>query len=170
MKKISLALLIASALTSPVYAGEVSITWQTPEKYTDIRPSSETREAFQERVAKELGEVFVDLAKKLPDDVKWAITVTDVDLAGDVHPMMRGTANDIRIIKEIYWPRMSLSYRMTDGKGATIAEGQEDIKDMNFMMGMHIPSGHTSFEYEEKCCRTGSENSSGIRNFRRSDH
>lgn len=150
MKKISLALLIASALTSPVYAGEVSITWQTPEKYTDIRPSSETREAFQERVAKELGEVFVDLAKKLPNDVKWAITVTDVDLAGDVHPMMRGTANDIRIIKEIYWPRMSLSYRMTDGKGATIAEGQEDIKDMNFMMGMHIPSGHTSFEYEEK--------------------
>lgn len=150
MKKIGLALFIASALTSSVYAGEVSITWQTPEKYTDIRPSSETREAFQERVAKELGEVFVDLAKKLPDDVKWTVTVTDIDLAGDVRPMMRGTANDIRVIKEIYWPRMSLSYRMTDSKGATIAEGQEDIKDMNFMMGMHIPSGHTSFEYEEK--------------------
>jgi hypothetical protein len=58
MKKFYLALLTASALTSPVYAGEVSITWQTPEKYTDIRPSSETREAFQERVTKELGEVL----------------------------------------------------------------------------------------------------------------
>jgi hypothetical protein len=116
MKKFYLALLTAGALTSPVYAGEVSITWQTPEKYTDIRPSSETREAFQERVTKELGQVFYRSGKKLPDDVKWEITVTDVDLAGDVHPMMRGTANDIRVIREIYWPRMSLSYRMTDGK------------------------------------------------------
>jgi len=150
MKKFCAALFATSAFMSAAYAGEVKVTWQDPEKYTDIRPSSETKEAFQEQVFKELGKVFEDLAKKLPDDVKWDVVVTDVDLAGDVRPGMRGGMNDIRIVKEIYWPRMSMTYKMTDGSGKVIAEGKDDIKDMNFMSGIMIPTGGTNFQYEEK--------------------
>ncbi|MBC3871557.1 DUF3016 domain-containing protein [Undibacterium oligocarboniphilum] len=150
MNRRLLAMLSVALLSPLAHAGEVSVTWYEPEKYTDIRPTNETREVFRDRVTKELGLVFADLAKKLPDDVKWLVTVTDVDLAGDVRPMMHGGMNDIRIIKDVYWPRMALQFQMTDSTGKVIAEGKEDIKDMNFMMGIRIPSGNTSFEYEEK--------------------
>jgi len=150
MKKFCIGLLAACAFTGVASAGEVKVTWQDPDKYTDIRPSSETKEAFQAEVFSALGKVFADMAKKLPDDVKWDVIVTDVDLAGDVRPMMRAGMNDIRIVKEIYWPRMSLTYTMTDGGGKVIAEGKDDIKDMNFMSNSMLPSSSNSFQYEEK--------------------
>ncbi len=153
MKKYPLAILFASALvsvTSLAHAGEVKVTWQDPDKYTDIRPTSETREAFQQRVTKELDAVFQDLAKKLPDGVQWEVTVTDLDLAGDVRPPQGARINDIRIVKDLYWPRMSLHYKMSDSSGKVLAEAKEDIKDMNFLMSSMIPSGHTSLQYEEK--------------------
>ncbi|MBC3862581.1 DUF3016 domain-containing protein [Undibacterium jejuense] len=150
MKKILIALAFASGslLSSFAGAGEVKVTWQDPDKYSDIRPSNENRDSFRAGVFKELGQVFADLGKKLPDDVQWNVTVTDLDLAGDVRPMMRPGGNDIRVIKDIYWPRMSFNYTMTDAKGQIIAQATENISDMGFMTFRPINAGN--FPYETK--------------------
>lgn len=153
MSKLVFAVIMALLGWQQAYAGEAKITWQDPDNYADIRPSDETRDGFRARVFKSLDEVFQDLAKQLPDGVSWEIVVTDLDLAGDVRPMMRGTMNEIRIIKDIYWPRMSIRYVMRDASGKLIAEGQDDIKDMNFMMGSNFLNGNSSFQYEEKMLR-----------------
>ena len=153
MKKLFIAMCLGGMFAAQAYAGEAKITWQDPDNYTDIRPTDETRDAFRNRVFKDLGAVFEDLAKQLPDGVMWDITVTDVDLAGDVRPMMRAGMNDIRIVKEVYWPRMSIQYKMTDASGKVLAEGKEDIKDMNFMMNSSGLYGGSSFQYEERMLR-----------------
>ena len=152
MKKFCLmfALIGSSLLSNFASAGTVQVTWQDTDKYADIRPTNESRENFRKHVFQELGLVFEDLAKKLPDEVQWKVTVTDLDLAGEVRPVMMSAGNDIRIIKDIYWPRMSLSYVMTDGKGSVVAEGKEDISDMSFMMIRPINMGNGSFPYEAK--------------------
>ncbi|MDP2367753.1 DUF3016 domain-containing protein [Rhodoferax sp.] len=153
MKHSWIVLLAAGVLTTHAQAGEVKLTWQEPEKYADIRSTGETRDAFQARVTEDLSKVFVDLAKKLPDGVTWIVTVTDVDLAGEVRPMMRLGISDIRVVKDGYWPRMSIRYSMLDAKGQVISEGQEDIKDMSFMFGKLVTSGNSSFQYEERMLR-----------------
>jgi len=151
MKKFRLILCAATLLSSAAYAGQVSVTWQAPEKYTDIKAAVGTDSVFQDVVTGELGTVFADLAKKLPDDVRWNVTVTNVDLAGEVHHAKGVTGKDVRVIKDIYLPRMSLSYSMVDDKGVKIAEGSDEIKDLTFLMkGPHIASGHTVLKYEEK--------------------
>jgi len=151
MKKLRFVLFAATMLTSVAYAGQVSVTWQAPEKYTDIKAAVGTDSVFQDVVTGELGIVFADLAKKLPDDVQWNVTVTDVDLAGEVLHAKGVTGKDVRVIKDVYLPRMSVSYSMFDGKGIKIAEGSDEIKDMTFLMkGPHIASGHTVLKYEEK--------------------
>ena len=153
MKKLFIAMCLGVMAVSTAFAGEAKVTWQEPDNYTDIRPTNETKEAFRDRVFKDLGAVFDDMAKQLPDGVLWDITVTDVDLAGDVRPMMRPGMNDIRIVKEVYWPRMTIQYKMTDASGKMLAEGKEDIKDMNFMMSSIGLSGDSSFQYEERMLR-----------------
>ena len=152
MKKVLLTLVFAGGyvLSSLAGAGEVKVTWQDPDKYTDIRPGNESRDSFRAQVFEELGKVFTELGKKLPDDVQWNVTVTDLDLAGEVRPMMRPGGNDIRVIKDIYWPRMSFNYTMTNAKGESSAEGTEDRSDMSFMMNRSINTGNGNFQYESR--------------------
>lgn len=150
MKKIFFVLAVTSTIASGASAGEAKVTWQEPEKFTDIRPGNETRASFQERVVKDFDQFFVDMAKKLPDGVQLDVTVTDLDLAGDVNGLYSTVGRDIRIIKEIYWPRMSFSYTLKNSKNELIASGKEELKDMNFMSRTGMASGRTNFDYEEK--------------------
>ena len=150
MKKMLFALTIAMTCASNVFAGQAKVTWQDPEKFTDIRAGNETRQGFQDRVFKDLEQVFSDMAKQLPDDYQMEVVVTDVDLAGDINGTYRQMGNDLRIIKEIYWPRMSFNYSIKDAKSAVIASGTENVKDMNFMSRSRFTSGNSGFAYEEK--------------------
>ncbi|MFZ6746563.1 DUF3016 domain-containing protein [Undibacterium sp. JH2W] len=150
MKKICSLVLLAAAMSPLAHAGEVKVAWQEPEKFTDIRPSNESKPDFQARVIKEFDQMFADLAKKLPDGYQWDVTVTDIDLAGDVRPFFHHTMNDVRVIKDLYWPRMSFNFDLKDAEGKSVASGKEDIKDMGFLMRLGIASGHTNFQYEEQ--------------------
>ena len=151
MKKILSGLMLISLSVSGAFAGEAKVTWQEPEKYTDIRPSSnESRDSYKERVFKEFNIMFAGMAKKLPDGYQLEINVTDLDLAGDVNGMYSSLGREIRVVKELYWPRMVFLYTLKNEKNEIVASAKEDIKDMNFMSpaGMH-PTG-SGFDYEEK--------------------
>lgn len=153
MKKLIWGLLVAGLLSPLAQAAEVKVNWQEPDKYSDIRPGNETRDGFQQRVFKEFERMFAEHAKKLPDGYLLHVTVTDLDLAGEVRPMFARTLTDIRVIKELYWPRMSFSYTLKDAQGKEVAGGTENIKDMNFLMRAGAAPGYTSFEYEERMLR-----------------
>ncbi len=152
MKKILFNVVLISMIASQVsaFAGEAKVSWQEPEKYTDIRASNESRDSFKERVFKEFNAMFSTMAKKLPDGYQMEITVTDLDLAGDVNSMYSRQGRDIRVVKELYWPRMSFSYTLRNEKNEVVASAKEDVKDMNFMMSAGIHSNVSSFDYEEK--------------------
>lgn len=153
MKRLIMCVSLMATLLAPVYAGEAKVTWQEPEKFTDIRPGNETREGFQDRVFKEFALMFSDLAKKLPDGYQLDITVTDLDLAGEVNAAHAMRARDIRIIKELYWPRITFSYTLKDASNVLVASGKEELKDMNFMSRVGIQTGNSSFNYEETMIR-----------------
>ncbi|MES2049170.1 MAG: DUF3016 domain-containing protein, partial [Pseudomonadota bacterium] len=79
MKKILFGLMLTSMIASSVtvFAGEAKVNWQDPEKYTDIRPSNESRDSFKEKVFKEFNAMFASMAKRLPDGYQMEVTVTD---------------------------------------------------------------------------------------------
>lgn len=150
MKKVLFSLMLTSMIASPVFAGEAKVNWQEPEKYTDIRPGNESRENFKERIFKEFNLMFSTMAKKLPDGYQMEITVTDLDLAGDVNGMYSRLGRDIRVVKELYWPRMSFFYTLKNEKNEVVASAKEEVKDMNFMNSIGIHASGNSFDYEEK--------------------
>lgn len=129
----------------------VKVTWLNPEKFSDIRPASGTRKVYQERVMKAFDKMLGELAEKLPAGYSMEINVKDLDLAGDVNPMYRLDNTDIRVIKEIYFPRMKFDYVLFDQNKQPIQqESDVKIKDMGFMTSSHIGYQSREFAYERE--------------------
>ncbi len=61
------------------------------------------------------------------------MTFEDIKLAGDYEPWHSPQAQDIRYMKDIYPPRATLNYKLTDASGRTIKEGSSKLLDMAFM-------------------------------------
>ncbi|OBP16161.1 hypothetical protein A5320_01710 [Rheinheimera sp. SA_1] len=129
----------------------VKMTWLNPEKFSDIRPANGSRKAYQERVMKAFDKILGDLAEKLPPGYSMEISVKDIDLAGDVNPMYRIDNTDIRVIKDIYFPRIKLDYVLFDQNKQPIRqESDVKIKDMGFMTSNHIGYQSREFAYEHE--------------------
>ena len=152
MKKFVLSIITAFVVVGAACAGEAKVTWQEPNNYTDIREGHDLRDSFRQGLFSDFELLFADLARRLPDGCVLDVTVTDVDLAGEVNGMHFGLWRDIRVIKALYWPRMSLDYKLTDATGQLLGSGHEDIKDMAFFdRGVWLRL--TRFSFEERMLR-----------------
>lgn len=130
-------------------AGAVKITWQSPDKYTDIKSSGELQSRYEQRAFESMTKQLNKLADKvLTNGEKLELTVTNVDLAGDVRPTFGAGPNDIRVLKDIYPPRIAFSYRLIKGDKVVLS-GEEKLKDMNYLGGIQ-PLRQESFMYENQ--------------------
>lgn len=60
------------------------------------------------------------------------LRVLDVDLAGR-QEWWRGAAYDLRVMREITWPRIELEYVWRDAAGALLGQGRERVADMSYL-------------------------------------
>lgn len=133
--------------TTLVNAASLEINWINPEKYRDIKAGNQHRKSFQEQVFKELEEHLSALAMKLPEEQILKIDVTDIDLAGDVNI---GGIERVRIITELYFPRMKFSYQLLNADKSVVSSDEVDLKDMSFMMHSNLRYKNKTFGYERK--------------------
>jgi len=130
-----------------VSAATAEVTWKNPDKYRDVDPGDGSKKRFRERTFKGFEKHFNKLAEKLSADQTLKIEVTDVDLAGDTHT---GGINRLRIVKELYYPKLTFSYQLLDADKSVIKSDDVKLKDMNFMTGGNLKYKHHSLGYEKK--------------------
>ncbi|NQY63852.1 MAG: DUF3016 domain-containing protein [Alteromonadaceae bacterium] len=149
IKKLSILitlLLMCNSYTA--IAAEAEVTWSNPDKYRDIRAGSENRKHFKAKVFNNLEKHFTKLAATLPENQLLKINVSDLDLAGDT---MHGGTRNIRIVKEINYPRIKLTYQLVDkGNKTVISSGDVSLKDMNFMQARRLRYQRDFLGYEKK--------------------
>ena len=150
MRKILFLCGLSLLTVGTAQAGEVSVQWQQPEKFTDIRPANDTRKAYRERILKKFDSFFAELAGKLPEGYKWEVTVTDLDLAGDVDYFAGGAGNPLRVVKDIYSPAIKFSYVVRDKHGEEVASAQEKLRDMGFMQTLNSVNNSDELRYERQ--------------------
>lgn len=145
-------LLCAAGLLGSVnaLAAEVEVQWQDLEKFTDIRPASDSRKAYRERVMKKFEGFFQELSANLPEGYTWQVTVSDIDLAGDVDYFAGGAGNPLRVVKEIYSPAIKFSHVLRDKYGEQVVGGEEKLRDMGFMHSLRSVSKNDEFHYEKQ--------------------
>ncbi len=135
-------------LSPALFAGQATIKWDHPEKFSDIQPnSSTTRMRFQKRVLADLSKYIQNLsAKKLPEDYKLSILVKDIDLAGYIQ---LHNSNLQRVVRDVDIPRIKLTYKLSKGS-QIVQQGNAKLTDLNFLRSSNYKFRNTSFYYEKK--------------------
>ncbi len=120
-------------------ASRVEVTFDHPEKFTDAADGPRGSDSGRDQILGDLRDYIVDRASRyLPEGQKLAVTISDVDLAGEVEPWRTPSANDIRFIKPIYSPKIDLTFRLTDATGAVIKEDKRQLRDQTFDMNIRV--------------------------------
>jgi len=140
--------LVLLALVPLSHAATLEFTWGDPEKFRDIRASDENQDKYQANVMKELEAQFQKEAGKLPADQKLKVDVTDLNLAGEVEYFHEGFPNGLRVVRNVDFPSMKLSYVLRDGKGQIVKSGDSDFSYMEFNSGIQILQGAKPLHYE----------------------
>jgi hypothetical protein len=114
----------------------IEVVFQDPEKFADVK------EMIKEHLER-LAPSFV------PEGHKLSVTFTDIDMAGDFEPW-RANASDVRIVRDIYPPRIDLSYTLTDASGAVVKEGKRALRDLAFQMNISPIGQNEPLRYEKR--------------------
>lgn len=129
----------------------MAIVFVKPEEFTDVKES--TFGSDRERTAL-LGDMqkFIRQTSErfLPEGTRLDLKITNVDMAGEFEPWRGAQFDDIRIIKDIYPPRIDLEFRLLDGSGKVLKEGKRELRDMAFMMRIAVMPRDDQLRYEKE--------------------
>ncbi|HEY8010754.1 MAG TPA: DUF3016 domain-containing protein [Rudaea sp.] len=99
---------------------------------------------------KSLGEYLRKRADlKLPPGEQLEVTINDIKLAGDFEPWHGPNAQDIRIMKDLYPPRIDLHYKLVGNDGATIREGDSKLRDLAYLQRT-VPFNNDPLRYDKR--------------------
>jgi len=79
------------------------------------------------------------------------VNITDIRLAGAYEPW-RGLQWDyVRIMRDIYSPRIELDFRLVDQDGSVLREGKRVLRDLDYLHGgVGVPSATGASLYYDK--------------------
>lgn len=123
----------------PAATPPVKVTFVNPEKFTDA--TLERRGTAQDRsdVLRDLEKFMVKTAtRQLRSGQRLELEIMDVDLAGGFEPTPRLSELQVRIVRDVYPPRMSLNFRLFDAAGAVVSEGKRDLTNPSFLTHAYV--------------------------------
>jgi len=121
-------------VTTKTGAATVIVTFNRPENFTDVKSSMMASDKDRDNLLDDIRDYVVDQAPRfLSGGQTLTITFNDIDMAGDFEPWRGPSAQDVRIIKAIYPPRIALDFSLKNAAGAVVASGTRNLTDLAFM-------------------------------------
>ena len=128
----SAAALSAASINGANAVAEVNFL--EPKKFTDVR-DSDMGDYERTTYLDSLRDHVLEQAKLfVPAGHRLSVTFTDVDMAGDFEPWRGPRFSDVRIVKDIYPPRIELSFQLKDAEGNVVKQGKRELRDLAFLM------------------------------------
>ena len=124
---------------SATLAGAVTVNFSDTDRFTDFSDSASFESSVQAAYMKELTAFLEDrLGNELAPGYSMQVVITDIDMAGEFEPWRSGGFEDVRIVKDLYPPRIDLSFRVLDADGNVVSEGNRKLRNMNFMYTQRV--------------------------------
>ncbi|HET6431995.1 DUF3016 domain-containing protein [Dyella sp.] len=142
----------ASASTQAAPADvPVSVRYDHPERFAETR---EVRAFAPARASEDyLGSLksYIEqrAGKLLAPGEQLKIVITDVDRAGAFEPWRGPSLSDVRIVKDIYPPRIDLHFQLTDASGTVLREGNRRLRDPGFLNSTTQATSTSNLRYEK---------------------
>lgn len=115
--------------------GIVSVTYADPAKFSDARSapreSAPARKAWLDALSLHLAD---QAAPRLPEGQRLSVHITDVQRAGGFEPWRGPQAGDLRIVRDIYPPRIDLQFKLLSAEGRVLREGRRQLRDSAFLV------------------------------------
>jgi hypothetical protein len=136
-KLFATAALIAAAI-SPAFAADptppgaerVTVRMSRPEAFTDFKATCVGMDARTRGLLDDLTQfIRATGARYVPDSETLEITLTDIDLAGEFETWRSPQACNVRVMLDIYAPRIRLEFRLTDRDGKVVSSGARGLRD-----------------------------------------
>ena len=131
--------------------GPVAVEWTDPAGFSEIRGSSNRWEASRGNWVHELAEYLRDgVQARIGEGERVEILITDIRRAGDFEPGRGPQIDHVRIMRDIYWPRMTLEFSHHDAAGGRIAQGTRQLSDPSYLTSRIGPlTGTDPLRYEK---------------------
>ena len=98
----------------------------------------------------ELSEHLADrAAAALPACQRLEVEITDVQRAGGYEPWRGPQADNLRIVRDVYPPRIDLTFKRLAASGRVLQSGNRQLRDQNFMARPSRYSGD-ALSYEKR--------------------
>ncbi|HEX4781943.1 MAG TPA: DUF3016 domain-containing protein [Usitatibacter sp.] len=125
-----LALVLAPACFA-AWAATAQVEFVNPEAFTDAgrKYQGQERDENLERLRRHIVE---QAQRRLPADQVLTVQVLDVDIAGYYDPRQK-FASEVRVVKDIYPPRIKLRFKLASAEGTVLKEGETRLTDPNFL-------------------------------------
>jgi hypothetical protein len=148
-------MLAADAPRALPESGPVSVHWNDPETFTEVRLSSNRWAASEGNWLQELAQYMRKRAQqKLAPGEHLDLTIVDIDRAGQYEPWHSIDMQNVRIIRDQYPPRMTVQFRRVDANGAVLAEGERKLTDLAFLLHASPISDTDPLRYEKRMIDT----------------
>jgi hypothetical protein len=125
-----------AAVTAP--QARIAVVFEQPQHFTDVKYAK-----ADHNTNALLGEFYTFMrkvgARYVPEDMQLEITITDIDLAGDFEPWRGPQFDHVRIIRAIYPPRISLTFRLADSSGQVVKAGTRVLHDIAYQTRLVRP-------------------------------
>lgn len=145
-----MALLLAVRLGASDAAPRVTVAFFEPEKFTDVRDSGLFSDSGRSAYLEQLRDHLLEQAPRyLLEGQRLEITFTDIDLAGDFELWRGPQYFDVRMVRDIYPPRLEFSFRLLDATGKGVKEARRTLLDLAFQLRASGWSQHDPLRYEK---------------------
>ena len=111
----------------------VQVRYLQPEKFTDSGrywSGDASREGNLSELARHIER---RAARLLTQGQRLFVSITDVDLAGGYEPWRRNLG-DVRVVRDVYPPRIDLGFRLVGADGGLLKEGKRSLRDLTFQV------------------------------------
>lgn len=144
-------MLAADAPRALPESGPVSVAWADPATFTELRQSSNLWAASDGDWLQELAQYMRKRAEpRLAPGERLQVTILDIDRAGQYEPWRGPAAQNVRIVRDRYPPRMTVQFRRTDASGAVLADSQRTLSDPAFLLNAGTINSTDPLRYEKR--------------------
>lgn len=128
----------------------VHVHWGDPAEFTEIRRSPNRPQATEGDWVAELGTYVAErIARTLPAGERADVEILDMERAGELE-WWGSTTQDVRIMRNVYPPRLRVQFRRFGADGQVIAEGERTLSDLNYLDGPQPVSSTDPLRYEKR--------------------
>jgi hypothetical protein len=85
----------------------------------------------------------------LPPGQRLEVTIDDIKLAGDFEPWRGPNGQDIRVLKDLYPPRIDLHYKLFAADGSLIRENSSQLRDLSYLQHT-VPFQNDPLRYDKR--------------------